>query len=115
MCLSLEHADAALAASMQALFETSPLNMTKKTKAGDKEIDIIPLIRRVKVVHNDAHPNEIRISAILSAGSAEHLNPEFLIKAAREQLGILLGDPAKETYTILRTHVYLADGVTEFR
>ncbi len=114
-CLRFAGADAEIAQKLQTLYTTSPLNMTKKTKSGDKEIDIIGMIRRVKVVYNDAHPNEIRISAILSAGSTEHLNPEFLIKAAKDQLGILCDDPANETYSILRTHVYLADDTTEFR
>ena len=92
---------------------SAPLTVTKKTKSGDKEIDIVPLIRTVKAICPAT--GEIRISTVLSAGSQEHLNPEFLIKAAKERLGILCGNPAKESYSILRTHVYLADGVTEFR
>ncbi|MBE6554443.1 MAG: TIGR03960 family B12-binding radical SAM protein [Ruminococcaceae bacterium] len=115
MEICMEHADRNLASKLQALYETAPLYMTKKTKSGDKEIDIIPLIRRVKVVAPENQPNKLRISAILSAGSAEHLNPEFLIKAAKEHLGILNGDPSTERYSILRTHVYLSDGVTEFK
>ena len=89
--------------------------MTKKTKAGDREIDIVPLIRSVNVVYNADRPGEIRISTVLSAGSSDHLNPEFLIRAAKERLGILSGDPTEESYSILRTHVYLDDGVTEFK
>ena len=42
-------------------------------------------------------------------------NPEMLIKAAKREIGILSGDPAREEYSILRTHVYAADGVKEFR
>ena len=114
-CLRFAGADAETAQKLQTLYTTSPLTMTKKTKSGDKEIDIVGMIRRVKVVYNEAHPNEIRISAILSAGNSEHLNPEFLIKAAKDHLGILCGDPKNETYSILRTHVYLADDTTEFR
>ncbi len=114
-CLRFAGADAETAQRLQTLYTTSPLYMTKKTKSGDKEIDIVGMIRRVKVVYNEAHPNEIRISAILSAGNSEHLNPEFLIKAAKDHLGILCGDPKNETYSILRTHVYLADDTTEFR
>ena len=114
-CLRFAGADAETAQRLQALYTTSPLYMTKKTKSGDKEIDIVGMIRRVKVVYNEAHPNEIRISAILSAGNSEHLNPEFLIKAAKDHLGILCTDPKVETYSILRTHVYLADDTTEFR
>jgi radical SAM-linked protein len=115
MSLKFAEADADMAQKLQALFETAPLYMTKKTKSGDKEIDIIPMIRRIKVVHNADRAGEIRISAILSAGNTEHLNPEMLIKAAKERLGILSGNPAEESYTILRTHVYQKDGVTEFR
>ena len=114
-CLHFAGADAETAQRLQTLYTTSPLYMTKKTKSGDKEIDIVGMIRRVKVVYNEAHPNEIRISAILSAGNSEHLNPEFLIKAAKDHLGILCGDPKNETYSILRTHIYLADDTTEFR
>jgi len=89
--------------------------MTKKTKSGDKEIDIIPMIRTIRVIYNPDRAGEIRISAVLAAGSREHLNPELLIKAAKEHLGILSGDPTKEHYTVLRTHVYLDDAKTEFR
>ena len=115
ICLRFAGADANMASKLEGLYTTSPLNMTKKTKSGDKEIDITSMIRRIKAVYNADREGEIRISAILSAGSAEHLNPEMLIKAVKEQLGILSGDPTKESYTILRTHVYLSDGCTEFR
>ena len=115
LSLKFAGADAEMAEKLQSLFETAPLYMTKKTKSGDKEIDIIPMIRKIKVVHNADRAGEIRISAILSAGNTEHLNPEMLIKAAKERLGILSGNPTEESYTILRTHVYQKDGVTEFK
>jgi len=115
MILRLTNASAELAARMQRLFETSPLEMTKKTKSGEKVIDVVPMIRRVRVVYHPDRPNEIRISAILSASSAEYLNPEMLIQAAKRECGILSGNPADEEYSILRTHVYLPDGETEFR
>ena len=113
MVLRFAGADEAVAESMQALFTTSPLMMTKKGKAGEREIDIVPLIRTVKVSCPAA--GEIRISAKLSAGGDAYLNPEFLITAAKTRLGILSGDPAQESYSILRTEVYLADGETVFR
>lgn len=113
MVLRFAGANEAVAESMQALFTTSPLMMTKKGKAGEREIDIVPLIRTVKVSCPAA--GEIRISAKLSAGGDAYLNPEFLITAAKTCLGILSGDPAQESYSILRTEVYLADGETVFR
>ncbi len=113
MVLRFAGADGTVAESMQALFTTSPLMMTKKGKAGEREIDIVPLIRSVKVSSPAA--GEIRVSAKLSAGGDAYLNPEFLITAAKTRLGILSGDPARESYSILRTEVYLADGETVFR
>lgn len=108
-------ANAETAAALQKLWTTAPLLMTKKTKSGDKEIDIIPLVRDIRVVFNADRPGEIRASALLSASEGSYLNPEMLISAARRELGILSGDPAKEEYSILRSHVYLDDGKTEFR
>ena len=115
MELHFAGADAAVATDIERLFTTSPVNLIKKTKSGEKEIDIVPMIRKIKAVYDPAAPNRIRISTVLRAGATEHLNPEFLIKAAKEHLGILSGDPATESYSILRTHVYCEDGVTEFR
>ena len=114
MELRFAGADGEMAKKMQSLFETSPLSMVKKTKSGDKEIDLIPLIRRIRVT--DRGDGILHISAVLSASSGgDYLNPEMLISAAKRELGILSGDPAKEEYSILRTHVYLSDGESEFR
>ena len=106
-------ADAAVADAMQRLYTTAPLSMTKKGKAGEREIDIVPLIRDLRVTSPEA--GTIEMTALLSADSERYLNPEFLVTAAKEHLGILSGDPAEESYSILRTQTYLADGVTEFR
>ena len=114
MRLCPANADATMAQKLEELFANGPILMTKKTKSGEKEIDISKMIRSFKAIYNQAH-GEIRISTVLAAGGSEHLNPEFLIKAAKERLGILGGNPAEESYSILRTHVYPADGVTEFR
>ena len=115
MELKFAGADAETAKKLQTLFETSPLTMTKKTKSGEKEIDLIPLIRKIKVTHLPERPDQIHISAVLSASGSEYLNPELLISAAKRECGILSGAPAAEEYSILRTHVYGADGVSEFR
>lgn len=115
MELSFDGANAETAQKMQTLFETSPLYLTKKTKSGDKEIDIVPLIRNVTVTYRENTSAPIHIRAILAAGTAQHLNPELLIQAAKNKLGIFSGSNAEEAYSILRTHVYRSDGQTEFR
>ena len=95
---------------LKNLFKSGPLFVTKKTKSGEKQIDIIERIKSINLVEKDG---SIRIDALLSAGGENYLNPELLISEAKRALGILQ-DPA-ETYTILRTKVFLADGVTEFQ
>ncbi len=107
--------NADMAEALRALYSTSPLNMIKKTKSGEKEIGLIPMIGKLHVVYDPTRPQELRVSAVLRAGSTEHLNPELLISAARDRLGLLTGNPAEEVYSILRTHVYLDDAKTEFR
>jgi hypothetical protein len=71
------------------------------------------MIRAFKTVCTE--DGKIAITAVLRAGNTENLNPEMLIAAAKERLGILSGDPTQESYSILRTNVYTDDGVTEFR
>ena len=89
-------------------FGKAPLMMTKRTKAGEKEIDILPLIRSMSVnVDDTAHL--LRLSVILRATSTEYLNPEMLITAIREKIGLLSGAPLEEWYTILRTSVMKED------
>jgi uncharacterized protein (DUF2344 family) len=80
--------------------------MTKKTKSGEKEIDIISLIKRVEVGHEDG---KIKIKALLAAGSRENLSPEFLVSAIRRRLLILRDD---ENYRICRTRICDAKGRT---
>ncbi len=88
---------------------TAPLTMTKRTKSGDKEIDIIPLIRSVSVQFH-AETGEVMLAAVLRASSAEYLNPDLLLTALRDKCGILCGDPLNERYSILRTSVMREDG-----
>ncbi len=91
---------------------TSPLVVTKRSKSGDKEVDIAPYIDLRSCEYEDGG---ITLRALLSADSAGYLNPEYLIKAADSKLGIKFEDPFAEHYTIMRREVYLADKKTVFR
>ena len=99
------------AARLAQIISTSPLNVVKKTKSGEKEIDIVPLIKSCDVGFSDG---VIFISATLSASVGEFLNPELLITAIKRECGLLSGNPTKEWYTIMRTSVRQAD-MTLFR
>lgn len=109
--IEIHTADASeeMTASLEQTLTTSPLMLTKRTKAGEKEIDIVPLIRSVSAAF-DPETGNIRLSAVLRALSTEFLNPEMLITGLKQKNGILGGNPAEEWYTILRTAVMTEDG-----
>ncbi len=102
-------ASAELAEAMVQTLTTSPLNLTKRTKSGEKEVDIVPLIRSVSAVFDPTTGN-ICLSAVLRALSTEFLNPEMLITGLKQKNEILGGNPAEEWYTILRTGVMTENG-----
>ena len=77
----------------------------KAPKPGEapKIIDIKPMINGVTIAY-DKKTGKIILDATLSAESQRFLNPEYLIKALRQKVGILSNpDLTKEHYTILRT------------
>ena len=49
------------------------------------------------------------INTVLATGSVANLNPEYLISALREKLGILAPTDANQSYTIMRNRFYNAD------
>jgi radical SAM-linked protein len=101
-----------LAEKIQQTLTTSPLNLIKRTKAGEKEIDIIPLIYSVDTKY-DAEKGAIEIDATVSASTTEYLNPELLITGLKNTLGILSTDPTEEYYSIMRTDL-LKEDMTRF-
>jgi len=83
-------------------FDVAPLDadaivMMKRTKSGEKETDIKPMIHSYK-------KDGKALTCVLSASPSEYLNPEYIAK--------YLGIP---DCTILRTRVLLSDGETAFR
>lgn len=99
---------AADAEKIQKTLTTSPLPLVKKTKAGEREVDIISMIHSAEVSFEEASC-VLRIRTVLKASSAEYLNPEMLITGLKQKNGILRGDPVNEWYTIMRTSVMKED------
>ncbi len=77
--------------------EADAIVISKRTKSGDKETDIKPLIASYRKEGKT-------LTCVLNASPESYLNPEYVAK--------LLGIPDA---TILRTRVLLADGTTPFR
>ncbi|MBQ9080064.1 MAG: DUF2344 domain-containing protein [Clostridia bacterium] len=98
-----------LAAEIQQMLTSSPLVIIKKSKSGEKEADIIPMINNVSAKYC-ADEDVVRLSVRLSCGQTENLNASAVVSALRERLGILSGDPTVEYCNIRRERFYGADG-----
>ena len=105
-------AGAELAAKIGDFFGKDPIMMTKKTKSGDKEIDVNSYIHSLRAEFC-SECGKVKIMTTLSAG-ADSMSPEFIMAALRKY-GVLpevaLTD---ESYSIMRLRVLTEDG-REFR
>lgn len=96
------------AKAAKSLLSTSPLIMLKRSKSGEKQVDIIPMIKSVDAYFK-TDSKTLVLKCVLSASSTVYLNPEMLITALKEKHGLLCGDPTEEWYTIMRTGLYTDD------
>ena len=99
--ISTQEASAELAGEIQTMLTTSPVNLIKKTKSGEREIDIVDMIKSVNVEYSE-DTKTIKMHAVLSAGAENFLNPEMLMTAIKGRFGILTEDLASGWYTIMR-------------
>ncbi len=94
-------------ASLVKMLGTSPVNIVKKGKAGERTVDIVPMIQSVSAAFADG---VVKMVLRLSATQDEYLNPESLVGAARTLLGLGVENPLSEYHTVFRTQVYDANG-----
>ena len=87
-----------------------PINMMKRSKSGEKEVDITTYIKALDASICDG---KLVINATISAGNTESLNPEYLATAIKERLDFMTAD-CNYSYRIMRNVVYKAD-MSEFR
>lgn len=93
------------AEQIKNLLSSENITVMKKTKSGDAQVNIKPLIKSAEVFEEGGN---LVIDCVLSADSANFLNPEYIIKAIREKLGILTSENLlSESYSILRYEAYL--------
>lgn len=101
-----------LAQKIEALLNAESLNVLKNTKKGEALVDIRPLIKSAYATYSDGL---IILNTILSANPQAFLNPDNVIKALREKLGILSSAVlTEEYYTVMRNRAYSSD-MTEFK
>ena len=80
-----------------ALF-AAPIIMTKKSKSGEKEVDITDFIKKIEF---SAIDGELTARAVLSAGTTENLNPEYIVTALKT-----LNFGECPVYSIMRNRVF---------
>ncbi len=107
-----ENGISAHAEAIEKLNETSCIMALKKTKSGEKEVDILPLIKKLQVKCGETG-DDIYINALLNVNADTYLNPELLISVLKSRFGILSDEDS--WYSIMRTATYLEDGKTLFR
>ncbi|MBQ7475374.1 MAG: TIGR03960 family B12-binding radical SAM protein [Clostridia bacterium] len=96
-----------LPARTEALFR-GPVVVAKRSKSGERDVDIAPLIRSLSARIEDG---VFRISAVTGASDSEYLNPELICRAIERDLF-----PEGDGYhTVTRKKLLLGDGVTEFK
>lgn len=78
-------------AAVKELFSGKPIMLIKKSKSGEKEVDINNFIKGIKI---SSDKNTIIIDACLSAGN-DNLNPEYLFKAVEKYLPEFIPDFVK--------------------
>ena len=77
------------------------VNLIKKTKSGEREIDIVEMIKSVRTEYSE-DTKTVKINAVLSAGAENFLNPEMLMTAIKARFGILTEDLSEGWYSITR-------------
>ncbi|MBQ2863800.1 MAG: DUF2344 domain-containing protein [Clostridia bacterium] len=99
--------------SLREVFLSDKLVVRKRTKSGEKEVDILPYIKSFEISYKD---HAILIDALLCVSSANYLNPEYITNVVYESLNISKHNYADTAFcTIHRKQLYLSDGVTLFK
>ncbi len=76
--------------------------ITKRTKSGEKQVDISQYI---KLVQTEKIDGGMAIHTILTADNENYLNPEYFVGAIKNSLGILKDDEIDEHYSIMRNNM----------
>lgn len=106
--LRTKGADEALAARCAALLSAKPLTVFKRSKAGDRDVDVSPCI--LSATASLSAEGGIEILLTLAAEGGAFLNTDYLLGHLREQAGVLSSDPLTEAATVLRLYLSSVDG-----
>lgn len=92
-----------LSSLCREVLSSSPLVVSKYTKSGEKDVDISPSVFDVEAVDSDG---KVEIDLMIYSENGSFLNPEYLITALKDKLGILNGNLLKNKYSVIRKCIY---------
>jgi len=88
----------------------SPILMMKKSKSGEREVDITALLRAFSVCY-DSEGGTLVVESVSAAEGRDYLNPEYIAEAIARETDVITEESWHET---TRLTLLLDDGVTEF-
>lgn len=94
-------------------FASSELIITKRSKSGDKQVNIMPYIKDIRIVFSDG---KLIVNSTLSVSSADYLNPEYIVNIIYDTLSLSKDNYFEGCeYTITRKELFLFDAKTKFK
>lgn len=91
-----------LCLEIASALKTSPFMITKKSKSGDKEVDLISFLPFVTVKHNG---RKIVLEFTVGDGFGNTLSPEIIMRAVISRFS-LIEDEMHDYYSLLRTEIF---------
>lgn len=107
IALRTSGASAALADTLVELLSRKPLTVFKRSKAGDRDVDISPNILSVRGGFSDG---VIHLYVTLRAEGGSFLNTDYLLSYLKKEAGILSASPLEESASVMRLALSDADG-----
>ncbi len=102
--ISGEGINEALANKCDVALAKPEIKLSKKTKSGEAIVNIKPMIKSASAAYDNGN---IRISCTLSADSQSFLNPEYIVKYLRSEVGVLSHENLlSHSYTVMREAAY---------
>lgn len=103
--IKCKKASESVANDIEKLLTTSPLNMIKKSKSGEKEIDIIPFIKKISCTPDTESGSLLLNMKLLASATEGNLNPEYPIKAVCDAFSLLECE-TEDYYTLMRKNIF---------
>lgn len=91
-----------LCLEIASALKTSPFMITKKSKSGDKEVDLISFLPSVTVKHSG---RKIVLEFTVGDGFGNTLSPEIIMRAIIQRFS-LIEDEMHDYYSLLRTEIF---------